>query len=170
MGQEMWFMTEVSVFIDDSDGYLGMVVGNELVIGSYLSRPIRRLIGKTVHMNELSRGLKLRTARRFQELTYELSEKYDLKLICGRRDKVISWLNAFVEIMIKKKRKPPVFYVDRGIKSLLRENIHPFYFRYLTIYVDKDKASCADILAWINLRRSQNRFIWSKIAPLIEEI
>lgn len=163
-------MNGVSVFIDDSDQYLAIMIGNDLVIGSLLSRPIKRLVGKTVHMNELSRNMKLRVARRFQEISCELREKHDLKLICGRRDEVLDWLSAFIETFVRKKTKLPVFYIDVGIEILLREKIHPLYFRYLTIYIDKEKTSCADILAWINLRRSQNRFIWSKIATLIEEI
>lgn len=163
-------MSTVSVFIDDSDGYLGIIIGNEFVIGSLLIRPIKRLVGKTVHMKRLGRKLKLHVARLFTEISCELSESHDLTLLCGRRDKVLAWLDVLIENFVREKREVPTFYIDRGIEVLLRKQMHPFYFRFLTIYIDKDKTLCADILAWINLRRARNKFIWSKLATHIEEI
>jgi hypothetical protein len=87
-----------------------------------------------------------------------------------KKKKIISQLRSFIETSIKQGRELPPFYVDRGIEVLLRKNIHPFYFRFLTVYVDKDRSLCADILAWLNLRRNQSKFIWSKIANQIEEL
>jgi hypothetical protein len=163
-------MTRASLFVDDSDNYLAIIIGYDLVVGSRLNRSIKRHVGKTVHMRELSRSLKLSTARLFTEIACKLSESYDLRLFCGYKNTIIAWLSRFIETSIKEKRVLPNIYVDKGIEVLLREKIHPYYFRFLTIYIDKDKTLCADILAWINLRRAQNSFIWSKIATHIMEI
>ena len=84
--------------------------------------------------------------------------------------KVLAWVNKLVRSSVDRKVGLPTFYVDIGIEALLRKEIRPFYFRFLTIYEDKDKTQCADILAWLNLRRAQSSFIWSKIATYIEEM
>jgi len=163
-------MRGVSVIIDDSDEYLGIVVGNDLVIGGLLARPIRQYVGKTVHMKKLSKNMKRSVAKLFVETYLKLREKYDLKLKCGKKERIISQLRTLIETSVKEGRELPPFYVDKGIEILLRKNIHPIYFRFLTIYTDKDKTLCADILAWLNLRKNQSRFIWSKIASQIEEL
>ena len=162
-------MSKISVFIDDSDDYLAIMIGSELVV-NHLVRPIRQSIGKTVHMKELKKSLKLRTARLFVDASCKLRETYNLRLICGKRNKVLAWINKFITTSVSEKVELPIFYVDISIKALLRKKIHPYYFRFLTIYEDKDKTQGADILAWINLRRAQSSFIWTKIATCIEEI
>ena len=90
-------MSVVSMFLDGSDDYLGIILGNELIVGSRLVRPIEHQVGKTVHMKELSRSQKLQVARHFQELSCKLSENSNLKMICGKRNKVLDWLSSFVE-------------------------------------------------------------------------
>jgi hypothetical protein len=140
------------------------------VLGGLLAHPIKQHVGKTIHMKELSKSMKRSVAKLFVEICVELREKYKLKLICGKREKLIPQLRSFIETSVKQRRELPTFYVDRGIEVLLRKNIHPYYFRFLTIYVDKDRSFCADILAWLNLRRNQSKFIWSKIANQIEEL
>jgi hypothetical protein len=163
-------MRGISIIIDDSEDYLGMVIGNDLVLGGLLAHPIKQHVGKAVHMKELSKSMKHSVAKLFVETYLELREKYDLKLLCGKKKKVVSQLQSFIGTSIKQRRELPPFYVDRGIEVLLRKNIHPFYFRFLTIYVDKDRSFCADILAWLNLRRAQTKLIWNKIANQIEEL
>ena len=163
-------MRRISVIIDDSGDYLRIIMGSDLVIGGLLARPIKHYVGKTVHMKKLSKNMKRSVAKLFVETYLKLREKYDLKIRCGKRENVISQLRTLIETSVKEKRELPPFYVDKGIELLLRKNIHPIYFRFLTIYTDKDKVLCADILAWINLRRNQNTFIWSKIANQIEEL
>jgi hypothetical protein len=163
-------MRGISIIIDDSEDYLGIVIGNDLVLGGLLAHPIKQHVGKTVHMKELSKSMKCSVAKLFVETCLELREKYSLRLVCGKREKLISQLRSFIETSIKQRRELPPFYVDRGIEVLLRKIIHPFYFRFLTIYVDKDRSLCADILAWINLRGNQSKFIWNKIANQIEEL
>lgn len=162
-------MSEISVFIDESDDYLAIIIGSELVV-SRLVRPIRQSIGKTVHMRELKKSLKLKTAKLFVDISCNLSETQDVRLICGKKNKVLAWVNKLVRSSVDRKVGLPTFYVDIGIEALLRKEIRPFYFRFLTIYEDKDKTQCADILAWLNLRRAQSSFIWSKIATYIEEM
>jgi len=163
-------MKGISVIIDDSEEYLGIVVGSDLVIGGLLAHPIKQYVGKTVHMKELSRDMKRSVAKFFVETYLKLREKYALKLRCGKREEVISQLRAFIETSVKERKELPTFYADKGIEILLRRNIHPAYFRFLTIYPDKEKTLCADILAWLNLRKSKSRLIWRKIASQIEEL
>lgn len=163
-------MKGISIIIDDSEDYLGIVIGNDLVLGGLLAHPIKQHVGKAVHMKELSRSMKRSVAKLFVETCLELREKYDLRLVCGKRNKIVYQLRSFVETSIKQRRELPLFYVDRGIEALLRKNIHPLYFRFLTIYVDKDRSLCADILAWLNLRKNQRKLIWNKIANQIEEL
>lgn len=166
----MWQISGISIIIDDSEDYLGIVIGNNLVLGGLLAHPLRRHVGKTIHMKDLSRSLKRSVVKLFVEICVELREKYDLKLVCGKREKLVSQLKTYIETSIKRGKELPPFYVDKGIEALLRKHIHPYYFRFFTIYVDKDRALCADILAWLNLRRNQSRFIWNKKANQIEEL
>jgi hypothetical protein len=162
-------LREISVIIDDSEEYLGIVIGSDLVIGGLLTRPIKHYVGKTVHMKELSRDMKRGVAKLFVETYLRLREKYDLKIKCGKKEKMISQLRILIESLVRQEKDLPIFYMDKSMETLLRKSIHQYYFNFLTIYPDKDRTLCADILAWLNLRKNQSRFIWSKIANQIED-
>lgn len=161
-------MRGISVIIDDSEDYLGIIVGSDLAIGGLLAHPIKHHVGKTVHMNRLSRNMKRSVAKLFVEKYLELHEKYNLKIECEKKEKVISHLRTFIETSVRERRELPLFHADEGMEALLRRKIHSYYFRFLTIDHDKDKILCADILAWLNLRRDQNSFIWKRIASQVE--
>jgi hypothetical protein len=80
-------MRGISIIIDDSEDYLGIVIGNDLVLGGLLAHPIKQHVGKTVHMKELSKNMKRSVAKLFVETCLDLGEKYNLRLVCGKRKK-----------------------------------------------------------------------------------
>lgn len=160
----------VSVFVDTSNGYMGLVIGSQFVIKEKLNKPLQEACGKMVHMRELSRSTKFKIAYRFMKSASLLCEIQKIELICTRKDLGFSWIAKLVEGRFRKKAKIPVFYVDVGIDLELKKNIHPFYYRLMHIIVDKPLTQCSDVFSWINLRRKRIKFIWNRLSNHVLEI
>lgn len=160
----------VSIFVDTSNDYMGLIIGSQLVIKEKLNKPLQKECGKVVHMKELSKSTKLRIANRFRQLASLLSEKHRIELICTRKDLGFSWIAELVERRFRSNAKIPVFYVDVGIDLELKKNIHPFYYRLMRIIIDKPLTQCSDVFSWINLRRKRIKFIWNRLSNHVLEI
>lgn len=160
----------VSIFVDTSNGYVGLIIGSQLLIKEELNKPLQKACGKIVHMRELSKSTKIKIAYRFMKLASLLCEKHEIELICTRKDLAFSWVAKLVERQFRKKVKIPVFYVDVGIDLELKKNIHPFYYRLMHIIVDKPLTQCSDVFSWINLRKNQIKFIWDRLSNHVLEV
>lgn len=159
-----------SVFIDESNDYMALIIGNEGTVRKELNNSLQRVVGKTIHMKELGKAGKFKVANSFTRSALRLSSENKLKLVCAKKGIALKWLKKFIRSYILKKTRIPTFYVDRGIKSELKEKIHPFYLRFMTIYESKPITQSADVFAWINLSRTRIRFIWARLSKHIWEI
>lgn len=121
-------------------------------------------------MRELSKSTKIKIAYRFMRVASLLCEKYNVELVCTRKDIAFNWIAKLVERKFRMKEKIPVFYVDVGIDLELKKNINPFYFRLMNIVVDKTLTQCSDVFSWINIRRKQIRLIWNRLANYVLEM
>ena len=166
----VWKKTMSSVFIDESNDYMALIIGNDETVRKKLNNSLQRVVGKTVHMRELSKAGKFKVASSFMRTASKLSSEDKLKLVCAKKGIALKWLTKFIRSYILKRTRIPTFYVDRGIESELIEKIHPFYLRFMTIYESKPLTQSADVLSWINLRRTHIRFIWARLSKHIWEI
>jgi len=162
-----------SIFIDESDNYMAVIIGDKRIVEEELNDSLKQLTGRAVHMRELSKGVKLQAAYRFAKVASKLCKKYEVKLICAKKDKVFAWLLGLVRRYVEKGIRVPIIYVDIGIDFELKEIVQPFYFKYVTIQVSKALTQCVDVFSWINLRRrsiSRIRFIWERLANQLWEL
>jgi hypothetical protein len=107
-------------------------------------------------MKELRLGEKFSALRVFNRLlSGKAVELYSIKLRTN-----ISWTELLEGI---KRRGISTLYVDKEVEEQLRQKVPSIYFKHLDIYVSKDVAQCADILAYGDSHHDLVRNIWKDV-------
>ncbi|MCP8307433.1 MAG: hypothetical protein H3Z52_02080 [archaeon] len=156
-----------ALYIDESNDHVAIIMGKEEIIKE-LNQMLQRIEGKPVHMRESKAGTKLKIIRHFLRLIEQLYMEEKIWLISKNQDEAFDWLGKYF-IKVFKSRATLTVFVDEGLDLKIKGRIHSLYLRPITIYVDKSKVQCADVLSWINVKKNRVNSIWEKISNYLLE-